>query len=336
MSGSVAREEAALADALHMACSRIGDGRIAQVRRLSAGASQEIWSFDLMTATSRHPLILRRAPAGLRADSETNTLDMEAALLRHVAPHGVPVPAVRLVLAPDDSLGEGYLMDRVEGETLPPRIMRQPEFAPARAAFPEQAGVILANIHRVPCDDLALPTRSPTELIALTEARYRARDMPRPVFDLALRWLEDNLPPAVTPRLVHGDFRNGNLMFGPEGIRAVLDWELAHKGDPLEDLGWLTVPSWRFGAIDLPAGGLGRLEPLLEAYESQTGPVDRAALRFWQVYGTLRWGAMCAAMTKWVEDGTDPTPERAMIARRGSETELDLLDLLREREARDA
>ena len=73
---------------------------------------------------------------------------------------------------------------------------------------------------------------------------------PHPAFELGLRWLAEARAPRPTPpALVHGDFRNGNFIVGPDGMRAVLDWELAHLGDPIEDLGWLCVKSWRFGNV---------------------------------------------------------------------------------------
>ncbi len=81
---------------------------------------------------------------------------------------------------------------------------------------------------------------------------------PHPAFELGLRWLADRVPDAPPePELVHGDYRNGNFIVGPEGIRAVLDWELAHLGDCIEDLGWLCVKSWRFGVPDKLVGGFG-------------------------------------------------------------------------------
>ena len=73
---------------------------------------------------------------------------------------------------------------------------------------------------------------------------------------------------------MHGDFRHGNLIIGPDGVRAVLDWELAHLGDPMEDLGWICVNSWRFGEIDKPVGGFGTREELFAGYEAAGRRVD--------------------------------------------------------------
>jgi aminoglycoside phosphotransferase (APT) family kinase protein len=148
------------------------------------------------------------------------------------------------------------------------------------------------------------------------------------VFELAFRWLDAHCPPPTQARLVHGDFRNGNLIVGPDGLRAVLDWELAHVGDPMEDLGWICVNSWRFGAVDKPVGGFGEREALWAGYEAAGGPpVSRAHALWWEVFGTLRWGVMCAGMAAAFRSA-DPSVERAVIARRASESEVDLMRLL--------
>jgi aminoglycoside phosphotransferase (APT) family kinase protein len=133
-------------------------------------------------------------------------------------------------------------------------------------------------------------------------------------------------PPALT--LVHGDFRLGNLIIGPDGVRAVLDWELAHLGDPMEDLGWICVNSWRFGEIDKPVAGLGSREELFAGYEAAGRKVDPMRVKFWEVMGTLRWGVMCCGMMQRFRASPDHSMERAMIGRRASETEIDLLRLL--------
>ena len=167
-----------------------------------------------------------------------------------------------------------------------------------------------------------------TKEIADLEREYRSFDWPRPVFELALRWLRDHDPgPSSEVTLVHGDFRHGNLIIGPDGVRAVLDWELAHFGDPMEDLGWICVNSWRFGEIDKPVGGFGSREDLFAGYEEAGRKVDPDRVMFWEVMGTLRWGIMCCGMMQRFRSGPDHSMERAMIGRRSSETEIDLLRL---------
>lgn len=97
----------------------------------------------------------------------------------------------------------------------------------------------------------------------------------------------------------------------------------------MEDLGWLCVNSWRFGNRDLPVGGFGSREALFSAYEAATGQsVDPERVRFWEVFGTLRWGVMCLYLAFGHLDGSERSVERAAIGRRVSETEIDLLQLL--------
>jgi aminoglycoside phosphotransferase (APT) family kinase protein len=160
--------------------------------------------------------------------------------------------------------------------------------------------------------------------------RYESMAVARPVFELGFRWLRQNAPAELAQyRLVHGDFRNGNMIFGSNGVRAVLDWEVAHIGDPAEDLAWICAPPWRFGQLDHPVGGLGSRQQLFEAYEAATGErVDPARVHYWEVMGSLRWGVGCAGMLDWFTSGRDQTVERAMIARRVSENELDLMRIL--------
>lgn len=302
------------------------------LKRLSGGASQETWSFDATTGRAPVPLILRRAPGGaLVKDGETAIpLETEAALIGLAEQAGVPVPPVRYVLRPEDGLGGGFVMGRIEGETLGARIVRSDEFAEARPKLARQCGETLARLHAVPLDTLPPLRRSPAaDEIAQYRNVYKTHGHPHPVFDLAFRWLADNTPPEDRITLVHGDFRNGNLMIGPDGLRAVLDWELAHTGDPMEDLGWICVNSWRFGGIDKPVGGFGAREDMFAGYEAAGGPkIDPARVKFWEVLGTLKWGVMCTTMYEVFKNGLDRSVERAAIGRRSSETEIDLLDLL--------
>lgn len=308
-----------------------GASGVAGVTRLTAGATQEIWRFQLLRDGAETPLILRRAPRGERRTSSSGVaLETEAQLLRLAAAKGVPVPAVRHVLDPEDGLGPGFIMAFVEGETLGGRIVRDPRFAEVRPSLARQCGEILARIHAIaPGDAPGLARTTPAELLAQYRATYEATDWPRPVFEIAFAWLAARLPDASSqPRLVHGDFRNGNLMIGPEGVVAVLDWELAHVGDPMEDLGWICVNPWRFGATGKPVGGFGEREELYAGYEAAGGGrVDRGHAMFWEVFGSLRWGVMCAGMTAAFR-ASDPSVERAVIARRASENEVDLMRLL--------
>jgi aminoglycoside phosphotransferase (APT) family kinase protein len=321
--------EAALSRCVTAWCP--GATGVAAAARLSGGASQETWTFDIVHPERTIGAILRRAPPGYgAAPGRAAGLEAEAALMQLAHDAGLPSPEVMHVLEPEEGLGTGFIMQRVEGETIARKILRDGPFAKARPMLARQLGEIIAGIHALPGAKLPdLREMTATKEIADIEREYRGFGWPRPVFELALRWLrghDPGPPPALT--LVHGDFRLGNLIIGPDGVRAVLDWELAHLGDPMEDLGWICVNSWRFGEIDKPVAGLGSREELFAGYEAAGRKVDPMRVKFWEVMGTLRWGVMCCGMMQRFRASPDHSMERAMIGRRASETEIDLLRLL--------
>ena len=148
---------------------------------------------------------------------------------------------------------------------------------------------------------------------------------------LAIRWCEDHLPEPAEPVLVHGDYRMGNVMVDEDGLAAVLDWELAHRGDAHEDLAFGCMSVWRFGRLDQPAFGVGSLADYFAAYEAAGGAkVDPARFRFWLIYRTLWWALGCLQMGQMWRSGADKTVERVVIGRRTAEQELDLVRLLEE------
>jgi aminoglycoside phosphotransferase (APT) family kinase protein len=191
----------------------------------------------------------------------------------------------------------------------------------------------LAKIHATPPPPAArLKSADAAVEIDRYEEVYRSSGAERPVLELAFRYLRDRLPEPRPPVLVHGDFRNGNLIVDPQkGLAAVLDWEITHIGDPAEDMGWICANSWRFGRPDRPVGGFGEYEDLLAGYEGAGGdPIPLARVRFWQALGSLRWGVMCLMMYSSWATGVAPSVERPMIGRRVSETEIDLVNILEE------
>lgn len=301
---------------------------VTAARPLSGGASQELWSVIVRTANGEARTVLRRSPDSRVRSELAIPIELEAELIAAAYAAGAPSPRVLYVLRPEDGLGAGFFMEHIDGEALGQRIVRHEAFAAVRPRLARQCGDILARIHALP-RPTALPATPVAEIIDALERQHRNERWPRPVFELTFRWLRENAPDDVAPRVLHGDFRTGNLLIGEEGVRAVLDWELAHAGDPMEDLGWLCVNSWRFGAIDKPVGGFGERDDLYAGYEAAGGaPVDPQRVHFWEVLGTLRWGVICTMSGIALRDGVATGVERALIARRASETELDLLNLL--------
>jgi aminoglycoside phosphotransferase (APT) family kinase protein len=305
-------------------------GEVDEPHRLSGGASQETWAF----AAADRELILRRRPDGIPPDESLRSPGMaaEAAAIQAVAARGSRrVPQIVHVLTPADDAGEGYVMVRAEGETLGQRIVRGEAFAAVRPRLAAQCGAVLAEIHATPPPmDVPLAAYAAAADLDRYEEIYRASGAERPVLELAFRWLRDRVPEPQPLTLVHGDFRNGNIMFHPaRGVEAALDWELTHIGDPAEDLGWICTAAWRFGGYDKPVGGFGDYAQLLDGYAQAGGreiPLPR--VQFWEALGSLRWGVMCLGMYLSWASGVNPSVERPMIGRRVSENEIDLLNLM--------
>lgn len=326
---------AELFESLQTACTAHfgAPGVVKDLVRLSGGASQETYRFDFVMESgagsiATKPLILRKDAA---QENPANDRATEYALMRVAFDHGIPVPRQHFWLrfAEDET---GFVMDRLEGETIPRRILRDSTYAVARARLTAQCAEVLARIHALPRESLP-PLPEPGEPLALRlideqRARLDSFGDPHPVFELALRFLSAHLPAPRPLTLVHGDFRNGNLIVNEQGLHSVLDWELAHLGDPLEDLGWLCVKSWRFGAQP-PVGGFGSREELFAAYSKASGSdVDAESVRFWEVFGTLKWGLICKLQAEYHLRGVKPSLELAALGRRVCETEYDLLLLL--------
>ena len=302
--------------------------------RLSGGASQETYRVTARTRDGERKLAMRRAPGGGRKFLDTGPgLAGEARLMQAAREAGVPEPEVLHVFEEADGLGDGFLMEWLEGETLGPRIVRGEEFAAIRPKLARQCGEILARVHSIDAAAAGLERflqRKDTEdYVRELWKQYEAYDTPQPMIDYTARWLLEHLPPSSAPRLVHNDFRNGNLMIDPaRGVVAVLDWEVAYLGDPMRDLGWLCTNSWRFGS-DLPVGGFGQIDDLLAGYEAVSGrPVDRESLRFWTVFGSYWWAVGTLTMTSVYRSGLDRSVERAAIGRRTSECQVDCVNLL--------
>ncbi|MGE0044495.1 MAG: phosphotransferase family protein [Hyphomonadaceae bacterium] len=310
------------ADALARTAPKFARGDVTNLKRLSGGASQETWSFDV----GDEGFILRRAPGGqsLGQSAHAIGLEMEAKVIRAATAVGAPAPDVVHVCAPEDGVGQAYVMRRLAGETIARKILRDDEFANARPKLARQCGNALAKIHRT--QGMELPVLTAKAQLDRYEEIFRSFETPRPTFELAFAELRKRIPEPIEPVLVHGDFRHGNIMVDANGLVAALDWELAHLGDPAEDLGWVCTPSWRFSQTDNEAGGFGSAADLIAGYHEAGGDkrVDEARVRYWTMLGALKWGIMCLTMYRIYESGMDRSVERAAIGRRASETELDL------------
>lgn len=311
-----------------------GIERLLSIERLSGGASQETYKISAQTKAGELRLCMRRAPGGIvdEATQERPGLDVEAALMRSARSAGVPEPEIYYLLKPQDQLGEGFIMQWLDGETLGRRIVKAPELKGARSRLAEQCGRLLARIHRIDLEvqglDKGLTRLTPSEFLERTWERYRLLETPQPMIDYSARWLLEHLPKEHRMCLVHNDFRNGNLMVNEEGICAVLDWETAHIGDPVRDLGWLCTRSWRFGG-EHPVGGFGTRDALLHAYAEESGHrVSRQHLKFWEVFGSFWWSVGCLGMANHYRTGPDRTVERPAIGRRTSECQADCVNLL--------
>lgn len=300
------------------------------LRPLSSGASRRSWRFDLTGdagRSGRYVIQQEMTPTDPAAPSDLRTLPMtsQAKVLAAAARAGVPVAPV---VGSGSVGGLGFLIsEELDGEALPPRLLRDPAMEAALARLERDCASALAAVHGLEPDGLGLAEQ---DRLALYRRRLDEIDEPRPVLELAYRWLIDNRPPARPPVVVHGDFRLGNLLVGPAGLRAVLDWELTHLGDPHEDVAWAMIRAWRFDR-HRPPGVFPDAARWPDAYDRAAGPerrLDRAALAWWQIAGTWCWAVISAVQARRHLDGWVRSLEHAIIGRRVCESEWDLLELL--------
>ena len=284
---------------------------IRDVRRLTGGASRETWSFDALIGGAWRPLVFRGGRAG------RGSMTLEARAFEAAARVGVPEPEI---VVRDDAF---LIMERVGGETIARRILRDERFAAVRPRLAEQCGEILARIHSIPAG--TIPDLDARDPLAETATMIHAFEDPSPALELGLAWLERNRPEPQREVVLHGDFRLGNLIIGEDGVRSVLDWELVHRGDPFQDLGYLCVRAWRFGG-EHAVGGFGTYEDLFRGYERVSGrAVDRQSVRWWELFGTVWWGGACMLQAWRHLSGAERSVELAAIGRRVWEQEYDVL-----------
>lgn len=316
-----------------------GPVRIENLVETSAGARRGNVLFDATRSDgTRLGLCATILPT---PDIELMKISEEAALLQRAEAGGVTVPHVHF--ATEDSRWVGgplFISDRVEGETVPRRVLRKVQQDGTGERVVAQLGTAFAALHRIPASDapraLARPgALAPAELaVDSIGEQMELLLQPGPVFQLGLSWLRRNLPQAPERlSIVHCDVRNGNIIVDDQGLAAVLDWEVARIGDPMEDLAWPCLRCWRFGEDELEVGGFGVRETLVGAYEEGGGVFDAQAFHWWKVLGTLRWGLGLAGQARHHLDGSFSNIVMAASGRRVAELEYDLLCLLSPRGA---
>lgn len=314
-----------LAEGLARVCARAGLDAPVGLTRLTGGATMESWHFF----SAGGGFVLRRAPSLEFMDNRPFGHDTEAAIIRAANSAGVTAPRVVAELQPVDGIGSGFVMQSLPGTPNPKEIL---EFEDADALL-KDAAQDLARIHSLKPGDLpdAVPVMDYRQATADLKAQFEEAGGDRPIIALGLKWMEDNCPDPCEPVLIHGDYRMGNLLAEPGKLTGVLDWELAHFGDPHEDLAFGCMAVWRFHRYDRPALGLGSLDGYFAAYEAESGrKVDRNRFRYWLIHRTVWWAVGCLNMARIWRSGEDRMLERVVISRRTSEQELDLLMLLEE------
>jgi aminoglycoside phosphotransferase (APT) family kinase protein len=323
--GEDANDADGLLAGLARAMARAGEGAPETLHRLTGGATMESWRF----AAGGKDFIMRRAPSLAFMEGRPFGHTSEAAVIRAAHGAGVTAPGIVTVLEESDGIGSGFVMRALPGTPDPRQIlsMEQPDRILGEVARD------LARIHSLACDQVPsdIPELDYREGIEGLCRQFEEAGGDRPIIALGLRWLMDNVPERIEPVLNHGDYRLGNILCEDSHLTGVLDWELAHFGDPHEDLAFGCMPVWRFARYDRPALGLGSLEDYFAAYQAESGrTVVPARFRFWSVYRTVWWALGCLRNARFWREGEDRMLERVVISRRTSEQELDLLMLLEE------
>lgn len=305
------------------------DNEVSKLRRLTGGANMESW----LIGYGGNEYVLRRMPPGLTDVTNFERIDLaaEARIIEAAGAEGVTVPKICGALVPGDDLGNGFLMEKIGGEALPHKIFRNDSYASAVSGLTGACASELAKIHALDADAFTgiLEHKAPQDMMQQLKTRFEGLKAMHPVISAALFWLENHLPEPRASAMLHGDFRMGNLMVDKKGIAGVLDWELAHIGDPAQDLGYLCTPSWRFGNYNKTVGGFGELDDLLTAYADKSGVhIARRDIYFWMIYSSLWWALVCYSMADFWRSGADRSLERIIIGRRASECMIDVLLLL--------
>jgi aminoglycoside phosphotransferase (APT) family kinase protein len=315
------------------------DVAVTSVARIPGGASRETWAFDARWTqdgiTVERSFIARRDPTASLLDSNN---DLEFDLYTALEGSGIPVPTVHWIERDGKAIERPfYVMSRLPGATDARTLATSPEYADIRLTVALQKAQILARIHAFDVDRIRSIERPPSPAhSALHEVerweKTMRRDMlePQPVLEFAFSWLKRHLPPPPERlALVHGDYRTGNFLYDGTGITGILDWEMAHAGDPIEDLGWLMIKSWRWAGDDR-VGGLCMRDEFVRMYEEAGGAhVDPATLKFWEVFSNVKFAIIFITGTKSIVEGKTPDLLLAVTAFVNPGVEAELMELIR-------
>jgi aminoglycoside phosphotransferase (APT) family kinase protein len=327
--GAAAREGAArYQDIANAVARRFGRGaRIENIVQPTLGGSNRTILFDLVEGGAARRLVSRQETYSGAASPFLTPAD-QFRVMAVAFRWGLPVPEPIFEYDEADGMGAGFVTAFVSGETMPKRILDDKALTPARAVLARQLGAFLAGLNAIPLAEAEFLEKSADSVDVVTAQRDRfdAYAERHPAIEIGLRWLENHRPPPRRRALVHGDFRNGNFMVGPNGLVAVLDWECSHIGGAVEDFGWLSTRSWRFGRNDLPVGGFSAREPLHEGYVAAGGdPIDPDEVRYWEVFGLVRWAIINMMQAHGHVLGGRRSVVFAACGRNVSQIEYDLL-----------
>ncbi len=308
--------------------------QVTSVSESTAGARRKNIFLDVLHEGVSQRLVATIVPPELRAPLSVAVEATVRALARQA---GVPVPTVRGVCTDVDFVGAPFLIsDRVDGETVPRRVHRLvDDFGNSRKVV-EQLGEALGHLHAIDIRQAAAALDAATETtpiataVATCRRRLATMSRPEPALSYVMRWLDDRQPPEPpVSALIHTDARVGNLIVDSRGLRAILDWEGARFGDPMEDLAWPCTRMWRFGRDSATVGGLGDLSVLQHSYGATGGQWDDERFAWWRVCGGLQWALELDSQTQSHLSGTASNVVMAASGRRVAEVAFDLLHLTR-------